>query len=235
MILNETVDFAVLPIENTLHGIVGETVDLLGKTGRPLIVGEIVIPIHFVFASRADDLAGIRKIYSKQESFLQCSGFLNQPALGKAERTASTSTAEAARLAATDEHAAALCPDIAATLAGVPIRFRNIENNAQNKTRFLVLGRPQPKPTGRDKTSVFARVPNVSGGLVGLLKSFSDHGINLVKIESRPMDDAANFETWFSIDFDGHMDQENVRRMIEQHSLTWLGSYPRYADERPDA
>ncbi len=237
MVLNETVDFAVLPIENTLHGIVGETVDLLGATGRALIVGEVVTPIHFVFASRAEELGTVRKIYSKQEAFLQCSGFLNQPALEKAERVPATSTAEAARLAATDECAAALCPDIAATLAGVPIRFRNVENNARNKTRFLILGRPQPKPTGRDKTSVFARVPNVSGGLVGLLKSFSDHGINLAKIESRPMDDAANFETWFSIDLDGHIDEPNVKALIERHSLIWLGSYPRFtpADERTNA
>ncbi len=232
MVQNETVDFAVLPVENTLHGIVGETVDLLGATGLPLIVGEIVTPIHFVLASRCDELSGVRKIHSKQEAFLQCSGFLNQPALAGAERVPATSTAEAARLAAADPASAALCPDIAATLAGVPIRFRNVENNARNKTRFLVLGRPQPKPTGADRTSVFAKVPNVSGGLAALLRSFSEHGINLSKIESRPMDEAGDFETWFYIDLDGHIDEPNVREAIGKHGLVWLGSYRRF--ERTD-
>ena len=231
MVQNGTVNFAVLPVENTLHGIVGETVDLLGATGLPLIVGEIVTPIHFVFAAHGNDVSCVKKIYSKQESFLQCSGFLNQPALAKAERIPSTSTAEAARQAAADPNAAALCPDIAATLAGVPIRFRHIENNARNKTRFLVLGHTRPGRTDNDKTSVFAKVPNVSGGLVTLLKSFSDHGINLTKIESRPMDDAVNFETWFYIDLDGHIDEPNVKALIERHKLVWLGSYRRYVED----
>lgn len=225
MVQNGVVDFAVLPVENTLQGIVGETVDLLGATGLPLIVGEITTPIHFVFASRANDPQDIERVYSKQEAFLQCTTFLNQPGLKKAVQVASTSTAEAARQAAEDPAGAALCPGIAATLAGVPIRFDHVENNARNKTRFLVLGRPQPARTGDDKTSVFAKVPNVSGGLVTLLKSFSDKKINLTKIESRPMDDAVNFETWFYIDMDGHIDDPGVKEMIREHNLVWLGSY----------
>ncbi len=233
MAQNGTADFAVLPVENTLQGIVGETVDLLGATGLPLIVGETVTPIHFVFASKEESLGGVRKIYSKQEAFLQCSGFLNQPALSRAERVPATSTAEAARRAAEEEGAAALCPDIAATLAGLPLRFRRVENNARNKTRFLILGGRQPAPSGRDKTSVFAKVPNVSGGLVALLGSFSSHGINLSKIESRPMDDSVNFETWFYIDFDGHAADPNVRAMIDSHNLVWLGSYRRHGAD-PD-
>ncbi|MDR1519661.1 MAG: chorismate mutase [Planctomycetota bacterium] len=227
LIQNGTVDFAVLPVENTLHGIVGETVDLLGTAGQPLIADEIVMPIHFVFSSGLDDLGRIERVYSKPEAFLQCANFLNQPALEKAERIASPSTAEAARQAAADPAGASLSPEIAANLAGIPIRFRHVENNADNKTRFFVLGHVRPDRTGDDKTSVFAKVQNVAGGLEALLRSFSDRRINLTKIESRPMDESVNFETWFYIDLDGHAEDAGIRDIIASHGLVWLGSYPR--------
>lgn len=229
-IRNQTVDFAVLPVENTLQGIVGQTVDLLGRAGLPLVVDEIVLPIHFVFATGQDRLEGVKRIYSKQEAFPQCGEFLQQPALRNAELVSAASTSEAARLAAKDREGAALASDIAATLAGVPILFRHVEDNAMNKTRFLILGHRQPEPTGDDQTSVFARVRNVAGGLVGLLKSFSDRGINLTKIESRPMDEAANFESWFYINFDGHILQPGIADIIKEHEMVWLGSYRKHRE-----
>ncbi|MDR0362295.1 MAG: chloride transporter [Planctomycetota bacterium] len=227
LVKNHTVDYAVLPVENTLQGVVGQTVDLLGKAGLPLIVDEIVTPINFVLASRCDTLDEIRRIYSKREAFPQCAKFLNQPALARVEHVHSTSTAEAARQAASEPGGAALSPGIAATMAGLPIRFRNVENNARNKTRFLVLGHRQPERTGHDQTSVFGKVRNVVGGLVDLLRSFSDRGINLTRIESRPMDDAVDFESWFYINFDGHIDDEPVREIIAEHDMIWLGSFRR--------
>lgn len=226
-IANKTVDFAVLPVENTLQGIVGETVDLLGAARRPLVIGEIVIPIHFVFSTVKDRLEDIRTIYSKREAFPQCSKFLDQPALEKAERRAVSSTAEAVWKATEDPDGAALSAEIAASQAGVPILFRHVENNARNQTRFLILGHEQAPPSGRDMTGVFARVPNVSGGLEGLLGAFKQCGINLAKIESRPMDDAANFETWFYIEFEGHIEDINGREFPGRDELVWLGSYPR--------
>ncbi|MCC8191149.1 MAG: chorismate mutase [Planctomycetes bacterium] len=227
-IAKRTVDYAVLPVENTLQGIVGETVDLLGAARIPLIIGEIAMPIHFVFSATIDNLEDIRTIYSKGEAFLQCSEFLNQPALEKAVRTPVSSTAEAVWRAAEDATGGALSAEIAATQAGVPILFRHVENDARNKTRFLILGHEQPPPGGNDKTSVFAKVPNVSGGLETLLSSFREHGVNLTKIESRPMDDAVNFETWFYIEFEGHIGDIGDKDLIEKHDLVWLGSYPRY-------
>jgi Prephenate dehydratase len=226
-VVKNTVDFAVLPVENTLQGIVGETVDLLGATQEPLVVGEIAIPIHFVFSSTCEKLENIRTIYSKQEAFLQCSNFLNQPSLEQAVRTPVSSTTEATLRAFRDPWGAALSAEIAATLNGVPILFHHVENNVRNKTRFLVLGRNQPKPTGKDKTSLFAKTPNVSGGLEGLLAAFKKADVNLTKIESRPMDDAVNFETWFYIELDGHRDDLAERDLFEKYDLVWLGSYPR--------
>lgn len=223
-----TVEYAVLPVENTLQGIVGETVDLLGAAGKPLIIGEIVLEIHFVFSSRRENLADIKRIYSKQEAFPQCSAFLNQPALENARRVAVASTAEATRQAAEDEDGAALSSEIAATLAGVPVLFRHVENNTGNKTRFLILGRERPAPTGDDKTSVFAKVPHVAGGLGQLLDKFKRNHINMTKIDSRPMYDAANFETWFYIDFDGHVQDTGVAALMAEHNMVWLGSYPRF-------
>ncbi len=234
LFLKETVDYAVLPVENTLQGIVGETVDLLGAAKRPCIIGETTLPIHFVFASARERLEQVRTVYSKQEAFPQCANFLNQPALEQAKRVATASTAEAARRAAEDPDGASLSPEIAANQAGVPILFRNVENHAGNKTRFLILGReqqdePTVTATAAAKTSVFAKVQNVAGGLAGLLTSFKEHGINLTKIESRPMDDAVDFETWFYIEFEGHRHEAGVKSIIERHDLIWLGSYPRAA------
>lgn len=222
-----TVDYAVLPVENTLQGIVGETVDLLGAGRQPLIIGEIAIPIHFVFSTTRDRLEDIRTIYSKREAFPQCGNFLNQPSLEKAERKAVASTAEAVWRAVEDPDGASLSAEIAASQAGIPILFRDVENNARNQTRFLVLGSERPGPTGRDKTSVFARVANVIGGLEELLAGFKRLGVNLTKIESRPMDDAVNFETWFYIEFEGHMADIRDRDLPGLENLVWLGSYPR--------
>ena len=224
----ETVDFAVLPVENTLQGVVGETVDLLGSARRPLVVGEVTIPVHFVFSSTNERLENIRTVYSKQEAFLQCTNFLGQPALEQAVRAPVSSTTEAVRRAADDPTGAALSSEIAATLNDVPILFRNVGNNARNKTRFLVLGHDQPQATGNDKTSVFAKVPHVAGGLEGLLAAFKSMNINLSKIESRPMDDAVNFETWFYIEFDGHRSDLAGSEIFEKYDLVWLGSYPRF-------
>ena len=230
-VVKRTVDYAVLPVENTLQGIVGETVDLLGAARIPLIIGEITTPIHFVFSSTRDKLEDIRTVYSKQEAFLQCSNFLNQPGLENAVRTPVASTSDAVWRAAEDPEGGALSAEIAATHAGVPVLFRHVENNARNKTRFLVLGHDAQPPTGRDKTSVFVKVPNVTGGLENLLAAFKGYDVNLTKIESRPMDDAVNFETWFYIEFEGHMDSLLDSGIVEDHNLIWLGSYPRHDAE----
>lgn len=233
-IKNKTVDYAVLPVENALQGVVGQTVDLLGAAKMPLIVDETILPIHFVFASKQNELQKIERIYSKQEAFPQCSEFLGQPDLAQAANIPSTSTAEAARQAAADPAGAALCPDIAATLAGVPLRFKNVENDARNKTRFLVLGHNQPERTGCDRTSVFAKTPHVVGGLAALLQSFARRKLNMSKIESRPLDDAVNFECWFYIDFDGHREDSAVQEIIKEHDMVWLGSYPRRREMAKD-
>lgn len=227
-VLNRSVDYAVLPVENTLQGIVGETVDLLGAAKLPLIIGEIVIPIHFVFSSTRDRLEEVKTVYSKREAFLQCSAFLNQPALEQASRVAVASTVEAVRRAAADPDGAALSAEIAPAQAGVPILYRHVENHAGNKTRFLILGHKQPAPTPDDKTSVFARVPNVAGGLAELLAAFRRRDINLSKIESRPMDAGVDFETWFYIDFDGRLGEATGGELREKFGLVWLGSYPRH-------
>lgn len=227
-VIKGTADYAVLPVENTLQGVVGETVDLLGSAREPLIAGEITMPVHFVFSSTRDRLEDIATVYSKQEAFPQCGDFLNQPALERAVRVAVASTADAVRKAVENPDSAALSAEIAAAQAGIPILFRHVENDARNKTRFLVLCRRRPPRSANDKTSVFAKVPNVAGGLEELLSAFRRAGINLSKIESRPMDDAVNFETWFYIEFDGHIDDIRGRESFDRHDLVWLGSYPRH-------
>ena len=222
----QTVDYAVLPVENTLQGIVGETVDLLGVFGKPLVVGEIILPISMVFASQSENLKQIKRIYSKKEALFQCLAFLNQPDLEQAERIEVESTAAAAKKAALDPEAASISADIAANFAGVPIRFKQIEDNHGNKTRFFILGHNQRDASGHDKTSVSVKVPNVAGGLARLMRQFQEAEINMTKIDSRPIDNTADFETWFYIDFEGHISNPKIHELIKSNHMVWLGSYP---------
>lgn len=219
--------FGVVPIENNTEGVVGETFDLLAKS--PLkIVAEVIMPIHHALATRCEKVSEIKKIYSKDIAFGQCRTFLSDYELEGAELIPVESTAKAARLAAAEEGAAAICGAIAAKLNNLPILFENIEDQAGNSTRFVILSDFKNSPSGRDKTSIFVRLKNAHkpGALFSFLKDFNDAGINLTKIESRPARESG-FGYYFFIDFEGHIDDDRVAAVVERHrdELVWLGSY----------
>jgi chorismate mutase/prephenate dehydratase len=113
---------------------------------------------------------------------------------------------------------------IAAKLYQLPLLFAKIEDNEANKTRFIVISDYKTERSGNDKTSIIAKTSHKSGALFELLKEFKDAGINLTKIESRPLKDDS-FHSLFYIDFEGHIDDENVKRIIDKDNITWLGSY----------
>lgn len=220
--------YGVVPVENSNDGIVGETLDLLA-TSDVKIVAELTIPIHMTLASLSFDKTKITKIYSKDKGFGQCREFLIEHGLNDVEQIPVESTAKAAMLAAEDETAAAICSHIAAKLYKVPTMFENIEDSASNRTRFLVLSDFKNLPSNDTKTSILVKLKNGDkpGALVNFLQDLYAANINMRKIESRPSKDESVYKYMFFIDFDGHFDDENIKKVMDQHSedIKWLGSY----------
>ncbi len=222
--------FGVVPIENSRDGIVGETLDLLAKSNIK-IVAELYMPIHMSFASKARHLKDVKVIYSKDKGFGQCREFLQEHGLDSVEHVPVESTAKAAILASDDSSVAAICSHIAAKMYGVPTMFENIEDVHNNTTRFIILSDFKNAQSGDDKTSLFVRLKNAQqpGILAHFLQDFDKENINLSKIESRPAKDGDAFGYWFFIDFYGHIDDDNIQKVLAKHTdeVTWLGSYAR--------
>lgn len=220
--------FGVVPIESRRDGVVGETLDLLADTPMK-IVAELYMKIHMTFASKAENLGQIKRIYSKDKGFGQCREFLNEHALYNVEQIPVDSTARAAILASKDPESAAICSHIAAKLYGVPMMFENIEDVTDNTTRFLILSNFKNAISGQDKTSILVRLKDAAkaGSLVRFLQDFDTAQINLSKIESRPSRINDGFGYWFFIDFYGHIDDDDVKPLIAKHAdeISWLGSY----------
>ncbi len=224
---NKEAKYGVVPIENNTEGAVGITLDCLGKYDAK-IVAEIYMDIHHSFASLCENLEDIKKIYSHPQGYNQCRKFLDEHFLDNIEFVATKSTAEAAKLASGDKSGAAICSHIAAKLYKVPILFSKIEDNLANKTRFLILSDFKNAKSSKSKTSILAKTADKPGGLVEFLQTFQKNGVNLTKIESRPIKERG-FKTVFYLDFEGHIDDKNVQSIIEEnrdrHEIIWLGSY----------
>jgi len=226
--------FGVVPIENNQEGIVVETVDFLREKNLS-IVAEMLLKVHFTFASQSDSLKSIKRIYSKDIAFRQCGKFISEYLEGMGiELIAVDSTSKAAKMASTEPDSAAICSSISARLFGVPILFDNIEDSDQNQTRFLILAKEFTNmKSNDDKTTIIANLPNTNrpGVLYEFLKDFNDRGINLTKIESRPLRGEASFRAWFLVEFLGHMDDPKVQEIMHKYGthLKWLGSYVKVA------
>lgn len=225
---NKEAKYGVVPIENNTEGAVGVTLDCLGKYKGVKIVSEIYMDIHHSFASTKEGLKEIKRIYSHPQAYNQCRNFLEEHLLLSVEFIPTKSTASAAKRAKEDKHSAAICPQIAAKLYNLPILFNKIEDNRANQTRFLVLSDFKNQAGSKNKTSILAKTDHTPGSLVKLLQTFENEKINLTKIESRP-EKNEGFKSVFYIDFEGHIDDENVKRAIGanegQNEITWLGSY----------
>jgi chorismate mutase / prephenate dehydratase len=224
--------FGVVPIENNQEGVVNETIDLLFECNLT-IAAEAELAVHFTFATQTEDLSKITRIYSKDIAFRQCSKFLNEYFDGlNAEFVPVESTSKAAKMAAQEPRSAAICSHIAAKLFGVPVLFDNLEDSSLNRTRFLILAKNfQNQPSGQDKTTLIARLPNTerAGVLAAFLQEFDARNINLTKIESRPLRDGATFRYWFLLDCEGHAHDPAVQEILNHHAadVKWLGSYVR--------
>ncbi|WP_457561183.1 prephenate dehydratase [Caminibacter sp.] len=222
-VANKEAKYGVVPIENNTEGVVGITLDSLKKYGVK-IVAEVCMDIHHSFASLCEDVTKIERIYSHPQGYNQCLNFLETHGLLDVEFIPTKSTAEAAKIASTDHKSGAICSKIAAKIYNVPLLFEKIEDNKANRTRFIIISDFKTQKSGDDKTSVIAKTSHKAGALFNLLKDFKDKNINLLKIESRPNKDDT-FNTWFYIDFEGHIDETKVKEIIENHKMIWLGSY----------
>jgi len=222
-------DYAVVPVENSTEGAVNYTLDLLLKT--PLqICGEVELRIHDHLMGKAPDLASVKKVYSHSQSLAQCREWLDAH-LPTVERIAVSSNAEAARLAAEESDAAAVAGMSAAELYGLPILESNIEDDPNNTTRFLILGREAVPPSGEDKTALLLSTGNKAGALFKLLEPLAHNDISMTRIESRPSRQAT-WEYVFFVEVLGHRSDARVARAfaeLEKEAVLFkiLGSFPK--------
>jgi chorismate mutase / prephenate dehydratase len=221
-------DFGVVPVENSTEGSVTLTLDLMIDT--PLvIIGEVLLPIRHALMSHTGAAAAIRVIHSHQQSLAQCRNYLaaNFP---QARLEAAASNTAAAQRAVGEPEAAAIASEAAAAPYGLQIIARNIQDSAQNTTRFLVIGRHPAGRSGADKTTALFAVRDRVGALNQALGIFARNRINISKIESRPLR-SRPWEYLFFVDLGGHREDPGLKRALaalERKALFLkvLGSYP---------
>lgn len=231
-----SVDYGVVPVENSTEGSVSMTLDSL-IAGDVHISGELMLRIDQQLMARADAIERPERIVSHAQSLAQCRDWLDVHYPG-VELMAVMSNSEAARMAAESSSIYAIGPALAAERYSLEIRSANIQDQPNNTTRFVVIGRDAVPPSGRDKTSLLLSIRNEPGALASLLAPLAELGIDLSRIESRPARDKA-WDYLFFIDIDGHQDDPKVVEAIgrmEPHCvwLRVLGSYPRaFTTEQP--
>lgn len=220
--------YGVAPVENSTEGAIGRTLDLLLNT--PLMIcGEVVVRVHHYLLRKAEGMQGITKIYSHTQSFAQCHEWLNKN-LPNVARVTVASNAEAAKLAAAEPNSAAIAGETAGEIYGLIPLARNIEDEPNNTTRFLVLGAHDAGRSGRDKTSLVMAAPNQPGAMHDLLGPFARNGVSMTKLESRPSG-AGKWEYVFYVDVEGHQQDAPVAKALSELKnlapfLKVLGSYP---------
>ncbi|WP_303721266.1 prephenate dehydratase [Malonomonas rubra] len=220
--------YGVVPVENSTEGVVNHTLDMF--IGSDLqVIAEVMLEISHNLLSKTGNIDQISKIVSHPQALAQCRHWF-EANLPDVPLVDVGSTAAAAQLAAEDETAAAIASEAAVIQYGLKIVKAKIEDNPNNFTRFLVIGKKTPEKSGQDKTSIMFSVKDQPGILYRMLEPFSKRQINLSKIESRPMKQKA-WEYIFFLDLIGHIDDQPISDAIEElrvhcHFLKVLGSYP---------
>lgn len=218
----------VVPIENSTEGVVNYTLDMF-MTSPLNIIGEIIIPISHNLIAR-DDVKEIKKIYSHPQAFGQCKEYLekNFPGVDLIE---TNSTAKAVEMASKDDESAAIGSEIAAEKFNLKIIASRIEDDPNNRTRFLVIGRNnENRYSGKDKTMVMFSTAHKPGALFNALRCFAENSVNLTMIQSRPSREVL-WEFVFFVEFQGHREEEHVKKALEAlREVVWsyriIGSYP---------
>ena len=230
----DIIDLGVVPIENSIEGPVGVTLDLLANDYNLKIKNEIILPIsHNLLINEGSSVEDIEIVYSHMQALSQCRKFIEK--MG-AKPVATSSTSGAAEMVKGQKNAAAIGTRKAGGIYGLKIAAENIQDFENNSTRFVVLGKEDHAPTGHDKTSiVFSLIEDKPGGLYDVLGEFAKRDINLTKIESRPSKKKLGTYIFF-IDLEGHREDEEVKNILDTIKINTmktkisyiklLGSYP---------
>ncbi len=223
------VDYGVVPVENSLEGGVNQTLDAMRESALK-ICGEVVLGIHHQLLSRTTDITSIKRVYAHAQALAQCRRWLAAN-LAAADCSAVSSNGEAARRVRDEPNAAAIASEVAAEIYELGTLRRNIEDDPGNTTRFFVLGKTAPPPSGRDVTSLMFTTLNRPGALHDVLSVLAAANISMTRIESRPLRQEA-WDYLFFVDIEGHADVDSVGdalvRLEDKTSLLKiLGSYPR--------
>ncbi len=222
-------DYGVVPVENSTEGVVNHTLDMFLQS--PLrICGEVQMRINHHLITRATELRAVRRIYSHRQSLAQCREWLDIN-LPRVEQIEVSSNGEAARRVGEEIDAAAIAGQCAADIYDMPTLVRNIEDEPNNTTRFLIVGTQPIQPSGDDKTALLVASLNRPGALFKLLEPLARHNVSMNRIESRPSR-RGMWDYVFFIDLDGHAQDQPVSGALaelkEQASLfRVLGSYPK--------
>lgn len=226
----DKVDMGVVPIENSIEGSVGLTLDLLAHDYDLKIENEIILPIsHNLLVNPNTTIEDIQVIYSHPQALSQCRKFIESL---NVNTQSVSSTSAAAELIVSEKNAAAISTIRAAQIYGLTIAAKNIQDYENNFTRFVVISKQLHEKTGKDKTSiVFSLLEDKAGGLYDILGVFVKENINLTKIESRPSKDRLGRYIFF-VDLEGHQQDLLIRNILniirsKVGSMKIIGSYPR--------
>ena len=227
---NEQIELAILPIENSIEGSVTESYELLLKS-KVTVVGEINVKIeHALISHNGTNKDDIDVIYSHTQALGQCKAYLKNSGC---DAVTTYDTAGSVKMIKEKnmKRAAAIASKDTAKLYNMSVIDENIQDHEDNFTRFFCLSKIPTKSTGNDKTSIVFSAGDVAGSLYKALKEFADGDINLTKLESRLTRKKA-WEYNFYLDFEGHIDDENCKKAIQElinlgSSVKILGSYPR--------
>lgn len=225
-----SIDFGVVPLENSHAGSINDTYDLLVRHGVQIVAETIVRIQHCLMANPGMTMADVKIVHSHPQALQQCEEFLDTL---KAERMAVYDTAGAAKIVSEDgkSGAAAIASAEAADLYGLEILARDIEDRADNSTKFVAISRSTTDLIGPpQKTSIVFALGNIPGALYTCLKEFSDRSLNLTKLESRPSG-ARAWQYHFYLDFDAPATDPNAQDLLaalaaQTSFLRVLGSYP---------
>lgn len=223
------VDFGIVPVENSTEGAVNRTLDLLLNT--PLkIIGERSIHIQHNLLNKSGQKQDIKKVLAHPQALAQCQQWLYRN-LPNIPCDAASSNAEAARIASQDTQIAAIAGVQAAQAWSLQVVEEGIQDDPQNRTRFLALGAVANPPSGDDKSSLILAVPNRAGAVYEMLEPLAKHGVSMSRFESRPAR-TGQWEYYFYVDVLGHADEVAVKKAFaelkeEVAFFKLLGSYPR--------
>lgn len=221
--------FGIIPVENSIGGNVYESYDHLISSSLS-VVAEVYLPVsHCLVSNEGATAEGIRRVYSHPQALEQCREYLKS--LG-AEMLSAYDTAGSAKAVRDGRtlHTAAVASERAASIYGLAVLKRNIEDRPGNITRFLIIAKHARSPVGRSKSSIVFQVSDTPGSLYKALSPFAARGINLTKIESRPTREKP-WEYYFLLDFEGSAQERMPAEAIEELRssapfVRIIGSYP---------